>query len=141
MKGLLRWRCPRGDRGAAAVEFALVWFFVLGPVIYGLIAFGFVMSDQITASQMAREIARSYAICANQPNATQSSCSTAAQTQFNNTEIASWKQRSATVTPDSAANCFVTGSAVQSVTVAVTPVLPVPFVTQVQGKATTPCGG
>lgn len=135
---------PSGDRGAQAVEFALVWVAVLGPVLYALIAFGLVMSDQIAAAQMAREIARSYAICAAQAGATANSRDTAAAAQLSNTENSSWVTRSPSVKTDQAStgnNCFVSGATMQSVIVSVKPVLAVPFVSYVQGKATTPCGG
>jgi Flp pilus assembly protein TadG len=46
-----------GDRGAAAVEFAIV-FPVLMLIVFGIIDFGRALNDQITLTQAAREGAR-----------------------------------------------------------------------------------
>jgi Flp pilus assembly protein TadG len=51
-----------GDRGAAAVEFALVAIPLL-TLLIGIITFGFVFMAQITVTQAAREGARLAAIC------------------------------------------------------------------------------
>jgi Flp pilus assembly protein TadG len=50
-------RAPRGDRGAAAVEFALV-LPLLVAMILGMIDFGRAYNQQITLTQLAREGAR-----------------------------------------------------------------------------------
>lgn len=58
---MMRFRGRRGDRGAAAVEFALV-LPVLIILILGLIEFGRVFNVQISITNAAREAARSMAI-------------------------------------------------------------------------------
>src|SRR5262249_38569770 len=55
----------RGDRGAAAVEFALM-LPVLLLIVFGIIDFGRALDAQITITQAAREGARLDAL--NQPN-------------------------------------------------------------------------
>ena len=50
-------RFPSGDRGAAAVEFALVLPLLL-VLIFGMIDFGRAYNQQITLTQLAREGAR-----------------------------------------------------------------------------------
>src|SRR5215469_8933308 len=55
----------RGDRGAAAVEFALL-LPVLLFILFGIIDFGRALNAQITITQAAREGARLDAL--NQPN-------------------------------------------------------------------------
>jgi Flp pilus assembly protein TadG len=52
----------RGDRGAEAVEFALI-VPVLLALVAALIAFAFLLMSQITITQAAREGARFAAIC------------------------------------------------------------------------------
>jgi len=56
-------RRPRGDRGAVAVEFALVTYFALIPLLLGIIGFGFIFYSQITITQAAREGARVLSLC------------------------------------------------------------------------------
>jgi Flp pilus assembly protein TadG len=51
----------RGDRGAAAVEFALV-VPLLVALVFGLIDFGRAYNEQITLTQLAREGARLVAL-------------------------------------------------------------------------------
>ena len=50
-------RAPRGDRGAAAVEFALVLPLLIAMIL-GMIDFGRAYNQQITLTQLAREGAR-----------------------------------------------------------------------------------
>lgn len=131
-------RIQNDDGGAQTVEFALLWTFALGPIIYGLIAFGFIMNQQITASQLAREAARSAAICAGTSSQTAAACNTVGQTRFTANKPNGF---GGTVVVDTSA-CFPTATGHDATaTVAVSPVLPVPFPSQVTGKATTPCGG
>ena len=59
-------RCVRSDRGAVAVEFALL-LPVLVLLVFGLIDFGRVLNAQITVTQAAREGARLAAL--ENPNA------------------------------------------------------------------------
>lgn len=122
------------ERGAQAVEFGLVFVFALGPILYMLIALGFVMNQQVTASQLAREAARSAAICEASGEDTPANC---AQARFD-----------LNMTPG-----FVeTGGSLDSVSVgcdsygveaivSVSPVLPVPGLSTIHGRSTTPCGG
>jgi hypothetical protein len=54
---MTRLRAPAGERGASAVEMAIVLpLFIL--LIFGIIEFGLLMRDQLTASNVAREYAR-----------------------------------------------------------------------------------
>lgn len=53
----------RNDRGAVAVEFALVTVFALIPLLLGMIQFAFVFQAKITVNQAARAGARLAAIC------------------------------------------------------------------------------
>ena len=129
------------DSGAQAVEFALVWTFAVAPLLYGLIAFGFVMNQQVTASQLAREAARAYAICAGNSASTAATCTTAATARFNSAKPSGF---SGTLDVSGSA-CFPTTTATDAVaTVTLTSgqfVLPLPFPSKIVGKATTPCGG
>jgi Flp pilus assembly protein TadG len=137
MRGWRRLGRVRGDRGAQAVEFALVSVPLL-TILYGLIAFGFAINQEITATQLAREAARSAAICAGASGATSESCQTAGQTRFDANRPAGF---SGTLSWDIGA-CFPapsTGDA--KVTVTTTPILAIPFLTQIEGVSTTPCGG
>ena len=55
------------DRGAAAVEFALIVPIVF-LLLVGIITFGFVLNAQVTITQAAREGARLAAICYQDPS-------------------------------------------------------------------------
>lgn len=59
----LKLRSSRDDRGAQAVEFAILVPALL-LIIVGIVTFGFVFNAQITVTQAAREGARLAAICA-----------------------------------------------------------------------------
>lgn len=138
MRGLNLLRARNNDRGAQAVEFALVWVLVLGPVLYGLIAFGFMMNQQITASQLAREAARSAAICAGTSGSSAGTCNTVGQSRFTQNKPSGF---SGTVAVDTSA-CFPVATGHDATaTVSVDPTLPIPGLSQIKGKATTPCGG
>ena len=65
---MMRFRHRRGERGAAAVEFALV-LPVLLLLVLGLIEFSRLYNIQISLSNAAREGARSMAIHNSQPTA------------------------------------------------------------------------
>ena len=127
----------RDDRGASAVEFALISLPLL-TLIYGGIAFGFTLNAQETATQLAREGARAAAICGAPPA---TGCT---QTGTNRINAATppgftvdWSK--STVNACSSA----TGDA--SAIVVTHP--PLDFFllltgsTNITGKATTPCGG
>jgi Flp pilus assembly protein TadG len=140
-----RCRAAQQDRGAQAVEFALIFSLVLAPLLYGLIAFGFVMNDQITASQLAREVARSAAICAGQNGAVAATCNdtTSATSVFQANEPQGFRSRGGAATVDTS-QCFAVApstTAVAIATVSVKPVLTVPLLSTINGKASTPCGG
>jgi len=136
VRALLRLR-RRDDHGAQAVEFAIVAP-VLLALVYGLIAFGFVMNYQITASQLAREAARSAAICTTSPGATAPSCDDVGTTRFNSARPGSFS--GASISVDTSA-CFAGTPADATATVSVSPLLTVPFLSTIKGKSTTPCGG
>ena len=59
--GRLMLRDRRGDRGAAAVEFALV-LVPLMLIVFGIISYGFMLSFRQTLSQAATEGARAAAV-------------------------------------------------------------------------------
>jgi Flp pilus assembly protein TadG len=131
-------RIRRDDHGAQAVEFALLFTFVLGPLLYGIIAFGFIMNQQITSSQLAREAARTAAICSTQAGANAGACNAAGQARFNANRPAGFGSGTAAV---NSAPCFSGTPASASAIVSIAPVLPVPGLATIQGKSTTPCGG
>lgn len=58
MVGTFRRRLARTERGAAAVEAALVLTAVVLPVVFGIIAYGYMLSFRQTLSQAASEGAR-----------------------------------------------------------------------------------
>jgi Flp pilus assembly protein TadG len=127
----------RGDRGAQAVEFALLSIPLL-TILYGLIAFGFALNQQITATQLAREAARTAAICSDNAGASAATCNSAGSTRFSTETPAGF---SGSVTVDSS-QCFVSPATDAKATVAATPVLPLfGIVTQIKGVSSTPCGG
>jgi len=137
MRGWGRIDRVRGDRGAQAVEFALLSIPLL-TIIYGLIAFGFALNQQITATQLAREAARSAAICADNAGATAASCNSVGSARFSNEKPAGF---TGSVSVDSS-QCFASPATDATATVAATPILPLfGVVTQLKGVSTTPCGG
>ena len=128
-----RLRRTRDDRGAAAVEFALVSIPLL-YLLYGGISFGFMLNAQETASQIAREGARSLAICG-----TAAGCSGTATSKMNSAKPAGFTIVSTSITPCTSA----TGDATVIVTTK-PPLNFIPFLTSgtaIKGKAVTPCGG
>jgi Flp pilus assembly protein TadG len=58
------------DRGAVAVEFALIFTLVLAPILLGIIQFGRGYNIQDTVSAAAREGVRSFAITNSSSSAT-----------------------------------------------------------------------
>ena len=52
----------RKEKGAAAVEFALLLTFILVPIAFGIIYFGPIYTDYIAVSQAARDGARRLAV-------------------------------------------------------------------------------
>lgn len=138
-------RRARDERGAQAVEFALIFTFALGPLIYGIIAFGFILNTQVQASQLAREAARTAAICWGTAGATAATCEPAGQTRYNGAGGNSGTFASSTLTwTDNCANSgppqpFITATVKVNAPLGLgmfgLPTIPV------TGKATTPCGG
>ncbi len=49
---------PRGDVGAAAVEFTFLFVFLFLPICYGTLSAGIVFSDKLALTQGVREAAR-----------------------------------------------------------------------------------
>src|SRR4051794_1334360 len=133
MRGFALKRLRKQDRGAAAVEFALISLPLL-YLLYGAISFGFTMNAQITASQLAREGARAAAICG-----TGAGCSGTASSRMVAAKPAGFSIVSTNITPCSSP----TGDATVVVTTK-PPLTFAPFLTSgtaIRGKATTPCGG
>jgi Flp pilus assembly protein TadG len=131
-------RSRRDDHGAQAVEFALLFTFVLGPLLYGLIAFGFILNQQITSSQLAREAARTAAICSTQAGSSAGTCNAAGVSRFNANKPAGFGSGTAAVNSSA---CFSGAPASATATVSIAPALPVPGLGTIHGKSTTPCGG
>lgn len=69
----MAWRGARGERGAVAVEAAVVLAFVVIPLICGIIAYGVMLSFRAALSQAASEGARA-AVGAPVPCPTSGSC-------------------------------------------------------------------
>lgn len=65
--GRLSARARRTDRGAAAVEFALV-LPILAALVFGIINFGYVLTIRQAASQAADEGARAAAVAQSDPS-------------------------------------------------------------------------
>jgi Flp pilus assembly protein TadG len=140
MRGWQRLGRVRGDRGAQAVEFALLAL-PLASIIYALVAFGIVLFQQVTVTQLAREAARTAAICAGNAGASNGTCSSEA-----NTRVTSGPQpgASATLSPVTVAQCLTATTPAPAVTatVSVNAVLsPFGLVKTITGVSTTPCGG
>lgn len=148
---MLRTRRPdrqgqdRDDRGATAVEFALLFLFVLAPTLLGLIAFGLAIYQQIGVGQLAREAARTAAICAGDPDATAGTCASEGETAvYDSLSRVVGNGVSASLTHY---GCDESGDGSLTMTVTVPPILPIPDVfgveimNDIRGRATTPCGG
>ena len=131
-------RSRRDDNGAQAVEFALLFTFVLGPLLYGIVAFGFILNQQITSSQLAREAARSAAICSTQAGSSAGTCNAVGLARFDANRPPGFGAGVAAV---DSSPCFSGAPASASATVSIAPVLPVPGLGTIQGRSTTPCGG
>lgn len=58
----------KNTEGQALVESALVIFFVLIPLILGMVEFGWILNGQITLTSTAREGARAAIVCENNDN-------------------------------------------------------------------------
>jgi Flp pilus assembly protein TadG len=130
----------RDERGAQAVEFALLALPIM-MLIYGFLAMGFVLFEQVTASQLAREAARSAAICAANPSGPAPATCAANRYNLNRPPgFASWGGTFDGVTVNCAA-----GAIGAEARVSVNPALPMSVfgwgLTKIHGKATTPCGG
>jgi Flp pilus assembly protein TadG len=127
-------RLRREDKGAQAVEFALISLPLLW-LLYGGISFGFVLNAQETATQLAREGARAAAICG-----TAAGCDTTAISRMN-----AAKPNGFTVVGTPSVTVCTSGTGDATVIVTTRPPLYfIPFLdsnTAIRGKATTPCGG
>lgn len=125
------------ERGAQAVEFALIFTFVVAPMLYGIIGVGFALHQKITVSELAREAVRIQAICLSSGT----SCAATAQARA----LAIYSGPTATFTWATTSCSASSGYAADvSVTVTVNAELPMPgFVplSRVSGTATAPCGG
>jgi Flp pilus assembly protein TadG len=70
-------RKERSERGAAAVEFALVMPLLL-LLVFGIVEFGLIMNRQITVTHAAREGARYYSLPSVTPDQAKAKCEAAA---------------------------------------------------------------
>lgn len=130
----------RDDRGAQAVEFALLSIPLL-TIIYMLIGFGLALNQQIAATQLAREAARAAAICANSGSASVATCQTDATQRVADDKPAGFSGGLVAGTADISGCLSAPTTGVVSATVSVQPVLKIPFVRLIKGVSTTPCGG
>lgn len=125
------------ERGAQAVEFALIFTFVIAPLLYGIIGVGFALHQKITVAELAREAVRIQAICLSSG----ASCSTTAQARA----LSIYTGPVPTFTWASTTCSSSSGYAADvSVTVTVNAELPMPGflpLSTVTGRATAPCGG
>ena len=128
-------RRTRDERGAQAVEFALLALPIL-ILTYGVMALGFVLFEQVTASQLAREAARSAAICHDDDPY---GCALA---RFNTNLPPGFTSWNGQLVDANASDCDNVGA---GAVVSVEPALPLSVfgwgLDTIQGKATTPCGG
>jgi len=125
------------EHGAQAVEFALLFALVIGPMLYGIIGLGFALHQKITLAELAREAARIQAICLSSGTG----CPTSAQTRalsIYSGPAPTWTWASTTCSATSGYGADVT------VTVSVAAYFPMPSfipMSTVTGTATAPCGG
>lgn len=127
---------PR-ERGAQAVEFALLFAFVVGPLLYGIIGFGFALHQKITMAELAREAARIQAICLSSGTGCAASAQTRALSIYTGYPP-TWTWASTTCSATSGYTADV------SVTVTVRAIFPMPAfmpLSTISGTATAPCGG
>lgn len=132
-------RVRNDDRGAQAVEFALIWVFALVPLILGMIEFGAVMYSQITITQAAREAARQLAldVGTGTPGTCDATCiSSAKATASSQASPLSISYK--TVTPCASGATQGTSA---TVTIQATTLLPLFVAVTVTGTASMPCGG
>ena len=130
----------RGDRGAQAVEFALLWVFALVPLILGMIEFGAVMYSQITITQSAREAARHLAL--NLTGHDEAACGSDATCDAK--AVASDAAAPLTLDGTSTYTACPVGAiqtTAATVTISASALLPLLFHVTVTGKASMPCGG
>lgn len=125
------------EHGAQAVEFALLFAFIIGPLLYGIIGFGFALHQKITMAELAREAARIQAICLSSGTG----CAASAQTRALSVYTGSAPTWTWAATTCSATSGY---SADVSVTVSVRSIFPMPSfmpTATITGTATAPCGG
>ena len=140
MSGFCLFRRVRNDdRGAQAVEFALIWVFALVPLILGMIEFGAVMYSQITMTQAAREAARQLAldVGTGTPNTCDATCISNAKS------TAASAASPLSITSYSYTTC-VSGSnqsTSATMTIKATTLLPLFVNVTITGTASMPCGG
>jgi Flp pilus assembly protein TadG len=131
MRGLAK-RTVRADRGAEAVEFAVI-VPVLLALLTAFITFGFTFNAQVTITQAAREGARYAAIC--------NKDTTCLSGVTGKTENAAY---GLTITDSQVSIVDCTSSTSATVTIKYLVNLGIPPFTAgltITGKASTPCGG
>lgn len=135
LEGVTVRRLARDDRGAAAVEFALVLIPLL-VLLLGIIEFGYIFNQQLTVTNAAREGARVLAITRDAGDAV--AAATSAASTLTGTPVITTPQ----VCPATGG-----GDAEVNVAFAITTITGleswVPGVSAIEltGKGVTPCGG
>ena len=105
-------RRVRGERGAAAVEFALV-LLPLCLILLGIIEFGWIFNQQISLSNAAREAARYYVVHQSDPSpATPASAIAFGKAQAPSVSTATWSDPKTTFTLNG--NCTSTGGTIST---------------------------
>lgn len=125
------------EHGAQAVEFALLFAFVIGPMVYGIIGLGFALHQKITMAELAREAVRIQAICLSSGTG----CPTSAQARALSIYSGPAPTWTWAATACSASSGY---SANVTVTVSVAANVPMPAfmsMSTIAGTATAPCGG
>lgn len=139
MRPCRRLRTRDRDRGAEAVEFALI-LPVFIALISGVIYFGLILAAQISITQAARDGARYAAICN-----TNTTCLGAANANVAARTVAGGFGFAITAANVTATACTAptVANPVPSATVVVTYTVSLPAFPdfQIKGQATTPCGG
>lgn len=134
-------RVRHDDRGAQAVEFALIFVFALVPLLLGMIEFGSMMYSQITITQAAREAARQLALDVG--TGTAGTCDAACVTNAKSTAASQASPLSITYKTVTPCTAGATQGSSATMTIQATSLLSFPLFGNftVTGTASMPCGG